>query len=122
MVWMRAVPSTCRTAGMQPALSGTTSWTKSMNGEDWAPANQRAASSSRTTGATGRKSSRSLISLSRACIVAGMGEGRIERAECPRAEFHAPLEPADDYVLRQDAGGLVRHTDRAAAVRQPGPA
>src|SRR5438045_704679 len=66
MVWMRAVPSTWRTAGMRSALSGSTSKTKSMKGETPAWSNQLPASSSNTTGATGRKSSRSLMSFRRA--------------------------------------------------------
>src|SRR5436305_1717101 len=78
IVWTRAVPSTCRTAGILSALSGLTSKTNSMNGDTSAPTNQSAASSSSTTGATGRKSSRSLTSLSFACISAWIGEARIE--------------------------------------------
>src|SRR3954466_13439563 len=103
---MRAVPSTCRTAGMRDALSGATSWTKSMNGDTSAPMNQRRASSSMTTGATGRKSSRSLISLSRACMSAWIGDARMLRA--PRAHLHPPLEPPDPLFPHEDVGDLVR--------------
>ena len=62
-----------------------------MNGETPAPTNQFAASSSSTTGATGRKSSRSLISLSLACISAWIGEARIDRA--PRARGPNSIRP-----------------------------
>ena len=55
-----------------------------MKGETSAPTNHSAASSSRTTGATGRKSSRSLISFSLACISAWIGEARIDRAPSAR--------------------------------------
>src|SRR2546430_2644112 len=55
-----------------------------MNGDTRAPTNQFAASSSSTTGATGRKSSRSLMSFSRACISAWIGDARMLRAPSAR--------------------------------------
>ena len=55
-----------------------------MNGESPSATNQSAASSSSTTGATGRKSSRSLISLSRACMSGSIGDARIDRAPSAR--------------------------------------
>src|SRR5690606_34079264 len=71
-VCTRAVPSTWHTAGMRPACSSMTSNTKSMKGaaypEGRAQRNQSAARSRSTAGATGRKSSRSLISFSLACM------------------------------------------------------
>src|ERR671928_223426 len=51
-----------------------------MKGETPALANQWLASSSSTTGATGRKSSRSLISLSRSCISARTGQAEVGQA------------------------------------------
>jgi len=71
---------------------------KSMNGEIPAPTNQSPASSSRTTGATGRKSSRSLISLSFTCISAWIGEARIDRA--PKALGPNSIRPWNQPITR----------------------
>ena len=56
------------------------------------------ASSSRTTGATGRKSSRSLISFSRACISAWIGEARIDRD--PSARGPNSIRPWNQPITR----------------------
>src|SRR5689334_12479195 len=76
--------------------------------------------SSFTTGATGRKSSRSLISLSRACICGLQGEARAA-ARGARAELHAALHPAQHLVAGEHLGGLPAGVLQLAE-RHAGPA
>ncbi len=75
-----------------------------MNGESPSATNQSAAFSARTTGATGRKSSRSLISLRRACISASMGEARIDRA--PSALGPNSMRPWNQPRIRPAASSV----------------
>ena len=83
-VWMRAVPSTCTTAGMRSRHSSCTPWVKSMYGEGIGPSRKISdARSASTIGATGRNCSRPLMSLSFSRFSGRRGSASSER--CPSA-------------------------------------
>ena len=115
-VWMRAVPSTCTTAGMRSTHSGRTRWTNSMYGLGWTP--------SKISGARSREHHRRhraelLASLDGVHPPQVLGAPGVAQqaavAERPGPVLAAPLEPADDrarveggrHLLGEVAGALV---------------
>jgi hypothetical protein len=91
-VWMRAVPSTCTTAGMRRRQPSSTRWVKSMNGLGSGPPSKSSwARSARTIGATGRNCSRPLTSFSRSVFSGSRGSA--SRLRCPSARGPYSLRP-----------------------------
>src|SRR2546421_291498 len=92
-----------------------------MKGEARSAPNHSAALSSRTIGATGRKSSRSLMSLRRCCIEGSMGEARIDRAPIARCRLHPDAFEGPPFEESRVHDAVKGDAARKAEVAGAGP-